>query len=296
MSYTYERPSAEVRAAYAERLLTDDVPIRMAPIGHSILSEPLEMYYVGEGAAHIVCIGAHHGSEWMTAALLYRFLFDLCDAYRQDTPCGGIRPRFLLSRYTFCVLPMLNTDGCTLSLQDAPTPPLATRQVRMSGGEGFLTWQANARGVDLNHNYAHGHAEYKRMEAKLGIEAGRSLYSGEYPESEPETHALSSFVRTMAPRAVLSLHLGEDCVYFAPRQSAAVRRMAQRLGRQVGCEVHMPEGTAKYGGLCDYTGQTLGIPSFTLSLGAHRNPPTDTAAASLYMGLYGALFTLPSLL
>ena len=296
MPYEYERPTPAVRRMYREQLMATDVPMQVVEIGRSILSEPLEMYSFGEGSLRVVCVGAHHGTEWMTAALLYRFLFDLSDAYRRDMPTLGIHPGFLFSRYTFHIMPMLNTDGCALALTDRPTPPLERRQVRMSGGEGFLTWQANARGVDLNHNYSYGHEAYKQMEHTLGIEAGRSLYSGEYPESEPETRALSSYIRTLGPRAVLSLHMGEGCVYYAPRESAACRRAAERLGRRIGCEARCPTGTAVYGGLCDYTGEVLGIPSFTLSIGKHQNPPPDAMAPLLYMGLYSALFGLPMLL
>ncbi len=292
MAYVYERPTRQVRAAYAEQL-TEDGVISVQTLGRSMLSEPLDMYRIGEGRVPLLIVGAHHGCEWMSAALLYRFLFDLRDSAHTDVPCCGMRPSVLLSRYTYFVMPMLNTDGCELSLTNAPTPPLQTRQVRMSGGEGFLRWQANARGVDLNHNYAYGHSEYKRMEGKLGIEPGQALYSGEYPESEPESHALGDFVRTVAPRAVVSLHLGEGCVYYAPRTSEACRRTAQRIAARIGCTVRLPEGTAMYGGLCDYTGEQLGIPSFTLSVGGYKNPPDDAAAPRLYAGLFETFFSLP---
>ena len=43
----------------------------------------------------------------------------------------------------------------------------------MNGGsEDFTRWQANVRGVDLNHNYDAGFDAYKQLEPSLGITGG----------------------------------------------------------------------------------------------------------------------------
>ena len=63
----------------------------------------------------------------------------------------------------------------------------AERRRRAVPDGDFTHWQANARGVDLNHNYDAGFLEYKQIEAEQGIlGGGPTRYSGECPESEPE--------------------------------------------------------------------------------------------------------------
>lgn len=270
--------------------------VRMQTVGHTLLGRPIERYSVGEGRRRLLYVGAHHGTEWLTASMLFCFLRELIGDLGTGRVRHGVHVRTLLAHTTLDVLPLLNADGCALVLTDAPSGPLSVRQVRMSGGQGFLRWQANARGVDLNHNYDHGHRAYKQLEARQGIEAGASLYSGEYPESEPECAALASLVRASAPAAVLSLHLGEDGVYAAPRTSEIACRTALRIGALSGTRPLTPKGTACYGGLCDYTGEVLSIPSFTLSVGQGENPPPKEALGVLYERVAPVLLRLPTML
>ena len=163
----------------------------------------------------------------------------------------------------------------------------------MSGGD-FSMWQANARGVDLNHNYDSGFLEYKRLEREEGIGAGPSLYSGEYPESEPETRGTANLIRTLSPAAVISLHTQGEEIYYQPKDRKMARR-AERLAGLCGYSVGTPAGTAAYGGLCDYTG-SLGIPSFTLELGKGVNPLSESDVPAIFARVGEALALLPTLL
>ncbi len=291
-----KRPDDSTRDAYRAQLCTEGSPVHVSEIGRTLLGRPIDMYSVGNGRRSFLYVGAHHGTEWLYSSLLYRFLFAVAEAAVTEQTRCGVRIPLLLSTCTLHVVPMLNADGCRLVMTDAPTPPLAERQVRMSGGAGFLRWKANARGVDLNHNYAHAHAEYKRIETRLGIEAGGALYSGEYPESEPECAALSGVLRAIGPSAVLSLHAGEGAVRFSPRESAAVRRCAERIAHLCAYTVAEAGDASDYGGLCDYAGEGLSLPSFALLAGDGQDPPTEESLTCLYDRISAVLFRLPTLL
>ena len=282
------KPRREDYAAAAAALSEGAAPVQSQVFGHSMLSEELTVFRLGEGHRRILLVGTHHGTEWLCTGLLFRFLHDLCHGYTMRQTCGGIDLRFLLSRTTFFVVPTVNPDGARMACFGEPLPPLEKRQIGMNGGAGFLTWQAKARGVDLNHNYDYAHAAYKELERALPVGAGKALYAGEFPESEPETHALAGLVRSLAPSAVLSLHLGGDVLYSAP-DTPAVGRMADRLSTALSCRRIRATGTDAYGGFCDYTGYTLGIPSFTPVLGKGENPPPVTAADMLYARLWPSL-------
>ena len=155
-------------------------------------------------------------------------------------------------------------------------------------------WQANARGVDLNHNYDYRFSEYKRIEEERDISAGPTLYSGEYPESEPETRCVANLVRTVAPRAVVSLHAQGEEIYAFPH-TKRVKRIAGRLAGMCGYSLSVPDGTASYGGLSDYSG-SLGIPSFTFEVGKGKNPLPESLISEVFIRVRDAIALLPTFL
>ena len=172
---------------------------------------------------------------------------------------------------------------------------LTERQIKMNGSADFTKWSANARGVDINHNYDAGFLEYKQIENEMGISAGAAKYSGEFPESEPESRAVASAVRAAAPILVLSLHSQGREVFYSPK-NAKTAHLAARLAALLGYEVKIPKGSAAYGGLSDYTGGRLGIPSLTVEMGKGENPlPTSEYLRHRDRLIY-ALARLPTLL
>lgn len=212
----------------------------------------------------------------------------------QDPFCT---PR-LLEQYRFLIVPQLNPDGTALQ-QNGPDPAhlLYRRQMTMNGGDpDFTHWQANARGVDLNHNYSVGFCEYRQLEAERGILGGApSLYSGAYPESEPETASLANLVRLLRPSLILTLHTqGEEIFFDAPHATPAMHRMAEGLAALTGYRPAVAASTAAYGGLTDWAVR-CGIPSFTLECGKGENPLPLSDAPDIYRRLRPALFCAPQL-
>ena len=190
-------------------------------------------------------------------------------------------------------MPCVNPDGVELRYHGAEASPLYERQMRMSGGD-FSTWQSNARGVDLNHNYDFAFHEYSEISRRMGIVAGATLFGGEYPESEPETKGIANLVRTLAPSAVVSLHSQGEEIYSFPN-TARIKRIAGRLSELTGYASNTPIGTAAYSGLCDYTA-SLGIPSFTFEVGKGKNPLPESSSPDIFARVGRAIALLPTLL
>ncbi len=259
-------------------------------LGYSIRHRPINMYKFGKGGGRVAFFGTHHALESITANLLYAFIY-IMNTEARGMITGKNVPALFTSLYSYYVIPCVNPDGVEMRLGGDPDSPIYSRTVRMSGGD-FTGWQANARGVDLNHNYEYGFAEYKRLEHSRGITAGAGLYSGEYPESEPESRLAANLVRILAPKAVVSLHSQGEEIFYAP---AAALRPARTLGNLTGYRVSVPTDTAAYGGLCDYTGYSLGIPSFTFEVGRGKNPLPESVIPSVLQRIFPALMTLPKL-
>lgn len=272
--------------------------LKIIYFGKSLLSRPIPAICIGSGERGILYVGAHHGSEWITANLLMRFISDFCEVREYSGRAYGVDLEFLLSTRTYYIIPMLNPDGVELAVNGFdPSSPLADRQLKMNrGSNDFTHWQANARGVDLNHNYNAGFSEYKEIENRFGIEAGATKYSGNYPESEPETAALCAFIRTVGDfSCVLSLHTQGEVIYYtsggySPPRSKAI---GSAISRMCGYELSEPEYSASMGGLTDWYIREFDKPAFTIECGRGENPLPLSELDTIYLSLRRLLFTSP---
>ncbi len=259
-------------------------------VGKSIMGESIDLYSIGEGRGRVIYFGAHHALESITCNLLFTFMYELAtgkiNSFGRDLST-------LMSLYTYSVVPCVNPDGIEMRYHGVDASPIKDRQMNMSGGS-FDSWQANARGVDLNHNYNAGFYSYKSVEKEKGITPGSTLYSGEYPESEPESRTAANLLRTLAPSAVVSLHSQGEEIYFSPK-TKTVSRIASRLCDTLGYRLSVPKGTAAYGGLCDFAGN-IGIPSFTIEVGKGKNPLSEKTVSGIYSRISGSLLLLPTML
>jgi len=280
------------RAKMEERINKKHCHVPVTLISRSILSRPIECFYVGSGKKYIAVFASHHALESITANIAYIFI-DYLLSKMHGEKILGIDCKLLLSKYCFAIVPCVNPDGVELRYHGAEHTPLYERQMRMSAGD-FTTWQSNARGVDLNHNYDFGFSEYKEVERDMGIVPGPTLFSGEYPESEPEVRGVANLVRVLGPAAVISLHSQGEEIYSFPN-SKRIARITKKLSDMTGYLPTVPKGTATFGGLCDYTA-SLGIPSFTVELGKGKNPLPEGEIPGIFSRVSEALAILPTLL
>lgn len=282
--------------------LADAYPfVTLSYIGSSILDRAIPILDIGKGDRRVLYVGAHHGMEWITSLVLTHFLEELCEVIETKRRVNGIYPCDFLNGYTLSIIPMLNPDGVEYQIHGVSEDnPLRERLLEMNGGsEDFSSWQANARGVDLNHNYDAGFAEYKKLEQEQGIKKGApTRYSGECAESEPEVAALCNLIRFSSPwRGVMTLHTqGEEI--FAPlcKEGEKNEVTARRLSQLTGYRLCRAEGLAAYGGLSDWCAEKLAVPAFTMECGRGKNPLPISQISSIYATMRSALFLFPIIL
>ncbi len=285
--------------AYISVLLSRYSFLEQVYVGESIRGRELYCVRLGRADAQpVLYVGAHHGMERITSSLLLRFINEYCESMAEGVRMYGVGMDYIFSERCIYVLPMLNPDGVELSLRGASEEsPLYERLLRMNGGDDFTHWQANERGVDLNHNYAAGFTEYKALEKEDGIINGPTKYSGEYPESEPETSALCRLIRTVSPEMILTLHTqGEEIFYTS---GGTCPKISHRIGRvmsdMTGYRLAEPEGSAAYGGLTDWFVAEYGKPSFTIECGKGKNPLPPDDFFNIYARLRELFFRAPIL-
>lgn len=268
-------------------------------MGESILGRGIPLVTLGEGNKSVLYVGAHHGMEWITSWLLLRMLEEYCELYQNGGKVFDCNVRYLFGARTLCIVPMLNPDGVEYQLHGVSENHILYDRLRsMNGGSAdFSRWQANARGVDLNHNYNAGFVEYKRLEAEHGILGGApTRYSGESPESEPEVGHLCNYIRYHEGlRMVIALHTQGEEIYYSSvgKTTPKSARMAQTFARMCGYTPKEPEGMAAYGGLTDWCMEEMAIPAFTVECGKGNNPLPITDCFGIYARIRQMLFSAP---
>lgn len=270
-------------------------------LGESILGRKIPILTLGVGKKEILYIGTHHGMEWITSILLLRFVNEFCELYQNNSILYRTPLSCLWKQYTLSIIPMLNPDGVEYQIHGIDeSNPLHDRLIKMNhGSKDFSHWQANARGVDLNHNYDAGFAEYKEIEITESIEQGApTKHSGESPESEPEVAYLCNYIRFHDDiRLILTLHTQGKEIYYQSGTKTLSKSVpiARRLSALSGYRLCKASGSAAYGGLMDWCVQKMEIPCFTLECGEGENPLPLSAYFPIYASLREIFYTVPKM-
>ncbi len=280
---------------YIELLKEEYEKINVFNIGYSILGRRLHSLSLGNGKKVRLYVATHHAMEWPTSVVLLRFISDICSRLNEEGETFSKELKNFLEENRIIFIPMLNPDGVELQINGAKEGEiLYERQIKMNKGcKDFSLWQANARGVDLNHNYNAGFYEYKRIEKELEIDGPcATRYSGEHPESEPEVSALCNLIRALEVERIYTLHTqGEEIFYTSGdkelKKSLEIGRELERLS---GYKLSRPEGAAAYGGLIDWAITKKDIPSFTIECGLGKNPLPPSDAKGIYEKIRDMLF------
>lgn len=263
--------------------LTEEYPfLSESVIGRSCAGRDIPALQLGRSAEYVLIAAAFHGSEYITETVLLRFIVMLCEALKGDTSLVGFNARRSLFGRGVIFVPCVNPDGCEIVLHGAAgAGALAANVARLCSGK-FDSWNANLRGVDINHNFSAGWQELSDLEKRSGITGpAPTRFGGWRPESEPETLALTELCRTRKIRHAVALHSQGEVIYWTygdkiPRRS---RKMAEILSTSSGYALSEPEGLAVGGGFKDWFISEFDRPGFTVEMGLGKNPlPVEQAA------------------
>jgi len=198
-------------------------------LGHSVEGRPLVLYRFSRWGGGTLVIGGIHGSEPTGAEVAERLV-----ALLAHNPAGW-------DDSPVAVLPRANPDGLARGTR------------------------ANARGVDLNRNFAAANW--------TGRKPGHANYGGPWPESEPETRAILRAIAMTAPARIVSIHSitdGRECNNF----DGPAAYLARAMSAENGYPVVLSLG-ACHGSLGNWAGVDRDVPIITLEL--PRNQPGPEA-------------------
>lgn len=244
-------------------------------IGESRCSRSIDALCIGNSDRQVLFCGAFHGMEWITSLILLRFIDDICHAVKNGESVCGVRVGTFLNKRGLAIVPCVNPDGVEIALHGSDSAEGYRELVRKASGGDTSHWQANAAGVDINHNFSAGWDELKCLELRHGIHApAPTRYGGEFAESEPETRTIASYCRTGHICHALAFHSQGEEIYwdFGNYHDSEALTMAKIMAHSSGYTVSRPEGLAVGGGFKDWFVRKFRRPAFTIEVGKGKNP------------------------
>lgn len=228
-------------------------------MGISELGQTIPYVFIGKkNGNYMIVQAAMHAREHLTA-LVAVCLAKRLVAKANLTLNGGIY-----------FVPMTNPDGvrlCQEGLGWITDESVKAALIDINQGKNdFSMWKANAHGVDINVNFD---ADWGEGQQNIFSPAPQN-YIGPLPCSARETQALVEFTNRIKPCVTLSYHLKGEEIYWqfnqSPRRLVRDRKYAQAISAYTGYSLVSQQGSA--GGYKDWCVQQLGIPAFTIEVGA----------------------------
>ncbi len=259
--------------------------IRQGSIGKSCGGRDLTYLKIGSAASYSLIVAGVHGSERITSTVLLMFAEALCYSIKNATYIAGINAVRALNGRGLILVPCLNPDGCDISLLGKKAcGEYADRIERLCNGD-FAHWNANLRGVDLNHNFDADWQSLHQRERELGIIGPSPTRFGGYsPHSEPETAAITQLCQRISIRQCLALHSQGEVIYwsYGKKTPPRSRKMAEIMATSANYALDVPITIATGGGLKDWFIEVFSRPGFTVELGLGKNPLPPEAAEGIY--------------
>ncbi len=271
------------------RNLSRDFPfLRVTSLGTSVMHREIPALWLGEGKEYVLYLGGVHGAERLTSYLLLSFMEALCRSRRDGSLLAGVDPAAAMTGRGLVVVPLLNPDGFEISLKGIRGCGNLAGEILSFAGTDLRRYQANAHGVDLNHNFDAGWQALHALERKAGILGpSATRYGGPAPESEPETVAITRLCRAVRLSHALAFHSQGQVIYwdYGDKTPQRSKRMAELLAQHSGYALDTPTGLAVGGGFKDWFISAFHRPAFTVEIGKGENPLPDSDLPSIYQKL-----------
>ncbi len=249
--------------------------IKRSIIGKSCLGKEITALKIGSAEEYCLIAAAIHGSERITSLILLMYIEELCEALQNGGYIEGINAkRGLLGRGVIFV-PCVNPDGCDISLLGKKACGQSAEALSKLCKNNFERWNANFRGVDINHNFDADWENLRKKERCLGIYGpAPTRFGGFKPESEPETIALANLCRNVKMRHVVALHSQGEVIYwtFGDKRPPRSQKMAEIMATSSGYALDVPVSIADGGGFKDWFISEFDRPGFTVEVGLGKNP------------------------
>lgn len=258
-------------------------------IGKSVLGRPILALRIGNKDNCVLYAAGFHGSERLTTLCNLMFVEEFCTALRNNSDFSIANARNALCNKSIIIVPLVNPDGYEISLNGpASAGERADRIREINVGNDIKYWNANANGIDINHNFDAGFEKMKEIEKSQGIFGpAPRRYGGTRPESEPETQALVNLVKQYNVIETLAWHSQGEEIYWQYGENTPEKalKLAQLFATASGYKVADPLPNSAYAGFKDWFIEKFGLPGFTIEIGKGENPLNPNSLYDIYENL-----------
>lgn len=258
-------------------------------IGKSVLGRPILALKIGVNDNAVLYAGGFHGSERLTVLTNLLFIEDFCNSLRNNTDFSISSARNAIFNKSIIVVPCVNPDGYEISLNGTATAgELAESIKKINAGNDIKYWNANANGIDINHNFDAGFEKMKQIEKNAGITSpSPRRFGGTTPNSEPETKALVDLVEKNNVIELLAWHSQGEEIYWQYGENTPEKsyQLARLFSTASGYRVATPAESAGHAGFKDWFVEKYSRPGFTIEIGKGVNPLNPTMLYEIYNSL-----------
>lgn len=238
--------------------------------GESLCKRGIDVLQIGCTENSVIFCGGFHGSEYLTVLALLKFAEECASAFlsKSGSLCNALKNRGVV------IVPCVNPDGVETAIHGS-IGAMSYKELVESVCTDTTHWQANARGVDINHNFDAQWNTLREKETALGINsASPTRFGGNYPHSEPETKAMVRLCKNTTFDFAVALHSqGREIYYdFGKSTPPLCLSLAKRLAKVSGYKIAQPESIATGGGFKDWVIDKLKKPALTIEMGLGKNP------------------------
>lgn len=275
-----------------EELTSEFSFLKPSVIGRTALGRGIFSLSLGNEKNSVILAGGFHGSEWLTSLVLYFFTERVCRSITDKTLFCGVDLEMAFSQLGVTIIPSVNPDGTEIAVHGIKGAKGLKEFVSSIKCKDYRKWNANALGVDINHNFNAGWNKLREMEREAGIDAPSSTkYGGAFAESEAETKALTRLCRLKKFRSCMALHSqGEEIFWqYGENTPKASEMMAKILADSCGYRLVNNDGLYSHGGFKDWFIEEFASPGFTMEIGKGENPLPKEELYNIYAKIEEAL-------
>lgn len=247
---------------------------------------------IGSKSNKVLLCAGFHGSEWLGCLAVLKFAERLANCIQNNRLLSGVEVRRAFSNLGITLVPCVNPDGTEIAVNGLEGAKSLRKFVEKIAGDDIEKYNANAKGVDINHNFNAGWQTLRQIEIENGIMGPSSRqYGGEYPESEAETKAIANLCRKESFRQVMAIHSqGEELYWqYGENTPTQAEMMAKILADSCSYSLVYNGGLASHGGFKDWFIEEFGRPGFTLEIGRGENPLPISDFIRIYARIEEAL-------
>lgn len=261
--------------------------IKLYSIGKTWLNKDIFSISIGNINDATIFVGAVHSQEWLTTLLLIKLIDKICLSINYNLKLYNldIKEEFKIKGIIF--VPMLNPDGVEIGINGASAGKKFSNHISNIISSSNEKWQANARGVDLNHNFDAGFSILKKIEQQAGIiKPSPTQYGGVFPNSEKESKAIVDFIlynQNKINKLIAFHSQGEEIFYkYGNTINSKGKFLANIISKNSRYKLIENSGLASHGGLKDWFLQKIKKPALTIEIGKGENPLPITQLDEIY--------------